>query len=247
MRRYFQFETDASGWRPRRRRCEGPARGCVSRAALGALILVVLLFNIESWTRASGLAETTRVAPATSESLESKIRELSIPADQTPASYKPIVISQVEANTYLREQGSSFLPPAVEDPEIQIHADHVSAVAEVDFDKLQQFGKQNNDIGAQVLGTLFKGRQKVSASGKLQSGDGKCQLTIQDLSIGSTSIPDWLTQAMLQNYLEKAYKVDLSKPFALPDHVTRIDLADGQATFVRSPNKKPAISKSTSN
>jgi hypothetical protein len=201
---------------------------------------MVLSLGIETGTGASGPAKATRTTSAGSESLESKILELSIPADETPASYKPIVITQDEANDYLRTQGSSFLPPAVEHPEIEIHAAHVSAVAEVDFGKLQQFGKQNNDIGAQVLGTLFKGRQKVSASGKLQSGDGKCQLTIQDLSIGSTSIPDWLTQALLQNYLEKTYKLDLSKPFALPDHVTRIDLADGQATFVRSPLKRAA-------
>jgi hypothetical protein len=220
---------------------------CVSTAALGALVLVVLSFGVESGTSAASPAGATRVARAASESLESKIRELSIPATERPASYKPIVITQEEATTYLRNQGSSFLPPAVENPEIEIHPDHVSAVAEVDFDKLQQFGKQNNDIGAQVLGTLFKGRQKVSASGKLQTGDGHCQLTIQDLSIGSTSIPDWLTQALLQKYLEKTYKLDLSKPFPLPDHVTRIDLADGQATFVRSPSKKPAASKSTSN
>jgi hypothetical protein len=47
----------------------------------------------------------------------------------------------------------------------------------------------------------------------------------------------------LQSYLEKSYKLDLSKPFPLPDHVTRIDLSTGQATFVRSPAKKPAVAK----
>jgi hypothetical protein len=247
VKRSFRITRGSNGSCPCRSHRRGPARSRLSAAALGALILVALLVGIEGGTGASAPAEATRVARAPSESLESKIRELSIPASERPASYKPIVITQEEATTYLRNQGSSFLPPAVENPEIEIHHDHVSGVAEVDFDKLQQFGKQNNDIGAQVLGTLFKGRQKVSASGKLQSGDGQCQLTIQDLSIGSTSIPDWLTQALLQNYLEKTYKLDLTKPFPLPDHVTRIDLADGQATFVRSPSKKTPPSKSTSN
>jgi hypothetical protein len=233
-------EAPQSDARPHARGTRG-SRMTALTAAMGALALVSFFIVRGNWFGAARPAVGTRVAPSASETLQSKIQELSIPASEKPKSFRPIVITQEEANAYLRTQGSSFLPPAVENPEIQIHSDHLSAVAEVDFDKLQQFGKQNNDVGAQVLGTLFKGRQKVSASGKLQTGDGKGQLTVQDLSIGSTSIPDWLTQALLQNYLEKAYKLDLTKPFALPDHVTRIDLANGQATFVRSPSKNPSI------
>jgi hypothetical protein len=218
-------------------------QGLVS-VALGSLALFFVWGILENGTAASQAPAAMGATRAHAETLEWKIRELSVPGTGQPSSYKPIVITDDEANTYLRTQGPTFLPPAVGNPEIQIHPDHVSAIAEVDFDKLQQFGKQTNDIGAQVLGTLFKGRQKVSATGKLETGDGQGKLTIQDLSIGSTSIPDWLTQALLENYLEKTFKLDLSKPFPLPDHVTRIDLADGRATFVRSRNKKPPASHS---
>lgn len=211
--------------------------------ALGSLALIFLPGVIESRTAASGPAGGAKFSGSAPETLQSKIEELSVPPTAQPKSFKPIVITQDEANTYLKNQGPSFLPPAVENPELQIHADSLSAVADVDFDKLQQLGKQNNDVGAQVLGTLFKGRQKVAASGKLQTADGHGQLSIQDLSIGSTHIPDWLTQALLQNYLAKTYKLDLSQPFPLPDHVTRIELVQGQATFIRSPNQKPALQK----
>jgi hypothetical protein len=215
----------------------------------GAAVLLVATALVPgagvSRTPASGAPPDRPAAAAatraSAQTLESKIRELSAPSTVKPKSFKPIVITENEANDYLRTEGPSFLPPAVSDPEIRIRADSVSAAAEVDFDKLQQLGKQTNDVGSQVLGTLFKGRQKVSASGKLLTGDGRGQLTIQNLSIGDTSIPDWLTQALLQNYLEKTYKIDLNKPFVLPDHVTRIDLAQGQATFVRSPAKRPAL------
>jgi hypothetical protein len=232
---------------PRRAFRERRARASGVMTTLGLAGLILLSLAAHRPVEASEPATGTRTSSAGGETLDSKIRDLSVPPNVKPSSYEPIVITQKEANTYLRTQGAAFLPPAVESPELEIHPDYVSAVAEVDFDKLQQFGKQTNDIGAQVLGTLFKGRQKVSASGKLESGDGQGKLTIEKLSIGSTNIPDWLTQALLQNYLERVFKLDLSKPFQLPDHVTRIDLADGRATFIRSPNKKPPASHPSSN
>jgi hypothetical protein len=212
-------------------------------AVLGALLLFSFVGVLESRVAPFGAAGGEPAVPSTAESLESKILELSIPPEEQPKSFKPIVITDGEANAYLKTHGDEFLPPAVENPELRIYADHVSGAAVVDFDKLQALGKESNDIGMQVVGTLFKGKQKVSASGKLSSGDGHAQVTVQSLSIGTTDIPDWLTQAMLQSYLEKTYQLDLSKPFPLPDHVTRIDLAIGQATFIRSPAKKPAIAK----
>ena len=214
-----------------------------STVALFAVLLFSLVRVVESRGSSSGAPAAPSATRSTADSLESKIQELSIPATERPKSFKPIVITDREANAYLQTHGTEFLPPAVGTPELRIYSDHVTGAAVVDFDQLQVLGKQSNDIGMQVVGTLFKGKQKVSASGKLSSGDGHAQVTVQSLSIGTTDIPDWLTQAMLQSYMEKSYKLDLSKPFPLPDHVTRIDLATGQATFVRSPAKKPAIAK----
>jgi hypothetical protein len=216
--------------------------GGLSAAALAAVLLFSFLQVLESRGAPSAAPKSTPTR-STSESLESKIEELSVPPTGQPKSYRPIVITDSEANAYLKTHGPEFLPPAVENPELRIFPDRVEGAANVDFDKLQALGKQSNDIGMQVVGTLFKGKQKVSATGKLASGDGHAQVTVQSLSVGSTDIPDWLTQALLQNYVEKAYKLDLSKPFPLPDHVTQIQLAAGQATFVRSPGKKPALAK----
>lgn len=202
-------------------------------AGLAALALIALPRIIESKSSGPGAA-----GASSAESLEARIRELSAPPSAPPRSFQPIVITEEEANAYLKARGTEFLPPGIEEPEIHIHADHLSAAAAVDFDKLRQRGKQSDDIGAQVLGTLFKGKQKVTASGKLETAEGHGQVTVQDLSIGETSIPDWMSKLMLENYLQKTYHVDLSKPFVLPDHVSRIELAPGRATFIRSANKK---------
>ena len=230
-----------TGGKPQTARRDFPRRRGFTSTALFAILVLSLVRSVESRNPSS--VPVTAAARSSGNSLESKIAELSIPQKQYPKSFKPIVITDGEANDYLRSHGPEFLPPGVENPQVRIYADRVTGSALVDFDQLQAIGKQTNDIGMQVVGTLFKGKQKVAATGKLSSGDGQAQVTVQDLSVGDTSIPDWLTRAMLQSYLEKSYKFDLAKPFPLPDHVTRIDLSTGQATFVRSPNKKPALAK----
>jgi hypothetical protein len=233
-------------WRERGRRGRRVAFCFVATCALAAA--AVIPPSLASGRRASGMAAAgVRTSPSPTDTLAAKIEELSLPANEQPKSFKPIVITEVEANSFLKEHGADFLPPAVEDPEIHIHPDHVSAVAEVDFDKLQQIGKQSNDVGAQVLAALFKGKQKVSASGKLETSDGHGQVSVENLTIGTTAIPDWMTKLMIENYLQQNYKVDLSKPFPLPDHVTRIELGSGQATFIRSPHKKPPAHGQPSN
>lgn len=218
-------------------------RELFSAAAFLAVLVLSLVRIVESRVISPRIPAAPADARSTGDSLESKIAELSIPPTGHPTSFKPIIITDSEANAYLRNHGPEFLPPGVENPQLRIYSDRVTGEALVDFDQLHAIGKQTNDIGMQVVGTLFKGKQKVSATGKLSSGDGRAHVTVQDLSVGDTGIPDWLTQALVQSYLEKSYKLDLSKPFPLPDHVTRIDLSTGQATFVRSPAKKPALAK----
>jgi hypothetical protein len=46
-----------------------------------------------------------------------------------------------------------------------------------------------------------------------------------------------LVSLLLESYVQKRYKIDLSKPLPLPDHVTRIELGPGNATFFRGSAK----------
>jgi hypothetical protein len=55
--------------------------------------------------------------------------------------------------------------------------------------------------------------------------------------VGSFAVPDALVSLLLESYVQKRYKVDLSKPLPLPDHVTRIELGAGNATFYRGSAK----------
>jgi hypothetical protein len=176
------------------------------------------------------------ISPEAARSLEAKFRLLSAPSSGKSVSFQPIVVTEVETNSYLKYDGREFLPPGVNDPEIHITPERIYGTADVDFGKLNQALKAD-DWGAKTLAMAFPGRQRVSATGRLDTSASLGKVTIQDVRVGSFAVPDALVSFLLESYVQRRYKIDLSKPLPLPDHVTRIKLGAGNATFYRGSAK----------
>ncbi len=215
------------------------ARG-VARGALFSMLLASVGIALQASPTARRFATTSDATPsrpdiseAAARSLESKLAVLVDPQPRAAGTYRPIVITETETNSYLRLHGHEFLPPAVHDPTIQIAPELLTATAEVDFDQLGEIGDQTDDWSAKLLALVFKGKQRVLATGKLETENRQGRLTIESLTVGSTSIPAAFVNLLVQSYLERQYNIDLSKPFTLPDHVTHIELGTGRATFHR--------------
>jgi hypothetical protein len=222
-------------------RAHGSAARLVAVAAASGLGFMVVsgggprrLWSSGPQTNSAGAANTP--SPAAARALEAKLRLLSN-SDSQAAGFQPIVITDLEANSYLKYHAKEFMPRGVYDPEVHIHLGHVAGAAEVDFNELNQAGAKRDDWGANVLAMILKGKQRVSAKGKLETANGQGKVTIENVQLGAAELPDWLVSALLENYVQKRYNVDLTRPLILPDHVTRIELDDGRATFDRSPNK----------
>jgi hypothetical protein len=181
-------------------------------------------------------APSAVISPAAAKSLQAKIRLLSAPTPGNPASLQPIVVTEAETNSYLKYNGREFLPPGVNDPEIHISPERIYGTADVDFNQLNQASK-TDDWGAKTLAMAFPGKQRVSAAGTLDTGGGQGKVTIQNVRVGSFAVPDALVGLLLESYVQKRYKIDLSKPVRLPDHVTRIALGPGNATLYRDSAK----------
>jgi hypothetical protein len=174
---------------------------------------------------------------AAAQALEAKLRTLQT-VDARPAdSYPPIVITEYEANSYLKVHGGGFLPAGVHDPAVRFLPEHVMGFADVDFGEFSRIYSNPQDWGPKVLAAMFKGTQRVTATGKLESQNGQAKVQIESVTVGSMTVPSWLVDFVVENYLQPRYKFDLSKPIPLPDHVTQIVLGSGQAIFLRSPNK----------
>jgi len=214
----------------------------VAATKVAALFLLMPAWTAP-WPRSSrdGGSPATKadveVSPAAAQALEEKMRLLATPVPNTAKSLGPVIITETEANSYLKYRGQSFLPPAVHDPEVHITSDRVSGAAEVDFDQLNQQAAKADDWATRAITSIFSGRQRVNATGKLETRSGQGKVTIESASIGNNAVPRALLDWLVRNYLQQRYKIDLSKPFTLPDHVTRIELGAGRALFLRSPDK----------
>ena len=204
-----------------------------SRAfASTALAAVLALLWISTETRSVTVDAATQAA---SKSLEAKLQILGSKETQPAASYPAVVITTHEANSYLIVHSGEFLPPGVGTPSITVEPDHISAAGDADFDKLSRLYPNPNDMGPKILAAMFHGSQHVTITANIESENSGVLLHIQSIVVGSTTVPKWLVDYIIQNVLQPKYHFDLSKPFPYPDHVNKIVLGSGQATFLRGP------------
>ncbi len=222
---------------------------CLANSAQARRMALVLLGSIACWMFATAIrvalcagSSPAELSVDAARALDAKLRSLTSPGAAAGQSFQPIVISEWEANSYLKYRGQEFLPKGVNNPEIHIAApDSVTGEALVDFGELNQGAADKNDWSSQMLGWILSGKQRVSATGKLATANGQGQVTIDSVKIGNTAVPQLLIDFLLQNYLPSHYKIDLNKPFDLPDHVTHIALSAGSATFFRDSGRgKPS-------
>jgi hypothetical protein len=216
----------------------GKCANCLLHSAFCLLLSAFCLLPALIVSAASGPADKSRTALNPAQTLDSKIRILSGSGVEYGKPYQPIVITDSEANAYFKDHAQEFLPPGVHDLAVRITPDRVFAAAVVDFEEFSRSYNNPSDWGPKVLAAMFKGKQKVTAAGKLETQNGQGKVKIEMVNVGTFVVPDWLIDFLLENYLQPRYKMDLTKPFVLPDHVIRVELGLGQATFIRTSEKQ---------
>jgi hypothetical protein len=199
-----------------------------------ALSMVSGVLLTVSWAAVQpSVPEAGSLSRTAADDLAAKIAALSDHRNQAPGPLDPIIITDLEANSYLKYRGHEFLPPALRDPEVHIMPDQLSGAANVNFDELGGMQNKSDDLTSRMVAYVFKGTQRVTATGKLESQNGEGTFTLTSLTVGTTTLPPAFVTFLLQGYIEKQYKIDISKPFPLPTHVSRIELAAGRATLQR--------------
>lgn len=199
-----------------------------------AVGITVALDSVTTEALPSQSNSGSQLSQADANAFRMKLMELSGHSPEREGSDKPIAITDNELNSFIKYDRPPNLPPSVTDIEIHIKPAGFYGSANVNFDELkptQQFG---NQLAAKLLAAIFTGTQHVTALGAITTSNGTGKLTIKDVHIGSMALSDWLVNWVVQNYIQSEFKIDLSKPFRLPDDVTHIEFAPGKATFVRS-------------
>lgn len=169
---------------------------------------------------------------AASQSMEAKLAILG--SKDAPPPYPAVVISENEANSYLKVHAAELLPKGIRSPVVKSTPDHVTVSADVDFTELSRNYPNQTDMGPKILAAMFKnGPQRVTVTGKIQSQAAGYLVTVESVTVGRSTLPAWLVDYVVQNVVLPQYKVDLSKPLPYPDHVKTIVVGAGQVTFLR--------------
>ena len=206
-----------------------PFAPALSAAALAAFLVIL------GGAREGASATFDPVTLAASKSLEAKLQTLESTGSQPAASFPVVIVTEFEANSYLKVHSGEFLPMGVRSPSLSIQPEHATASADVDFDELSRSYPNPNDMGPKILAAMFHGTQYVTVTAKVQSENAGVRVQIESVVVGPTTVPNWLVDYVIQNVLQPRYNFDLSKPLAYPDHVTLIALGSHQATFLRGP------------
>lgn len=146
-----------------------------------------------------------------------------------------VVITEYEINSYMKVHSGESLPKGVHTPSLSIQPEHAILVGDINFDELSRSYPNPNDMGPKILAAMFKGTQRVTIVGTVQSENAGYRVEIQSVTVGSIAVPKWLVEYVVQNVVQPQYKLDLTKPLPYPDHVTQIVMGSRQATFLRGP------------
>lgn len=224
---------------------ESPAKLKVTRRLLLAALLL-----LGAWAISRGIcvvaaeASPSQARPgaelsqAAANAFQAKMMELSATGPVKGRSLKPIVITDAELNSFVKYGRPPVLPPGVTNVDLHFKPEGVEGAADVNFDELKPTEQLGNQLGSMLLASIFRGTQHVTALGVLTSNDGTGTLTLKNVHIGNTVLSDWLVNWFMQTYVQSEYKIDLSKPFLLPSHVTHIEFAAGKAIFARGIKQK---------
>ena len=202
--------------------------------ALAAAALAAILLGVAPEGRSATFDQPTLAA---SKSMEAKLQILESNDTQPSASYRAVVITTYEANSYLKVHSGEFLPPGVRTPSLSVQPEHATVSGDVDFDELSRSYPNPNDWGPKILAAMFHGTQHVTVTAKIQSENAGVLVQVESVVVGIMTVPSWLVDLMIQKFLQPRYNFDLSKPLAYPDHVTQIVLGSGQVTFLRGPTR----------
>lgn len=206
----------------------------VARALAAALAALLVVLGAALDGRGATVDAATQAA---AKSLEAKMQILESKDTQPLPSYPAVVITEREANSYLKIHSGEFLPAGVGTPSISVQPEHATAAADVNFDELSRLYPNPNDMGPKILAAMFRGTQHVTITAKIQSESAGVRVQIESVVVGSLTVPSWLVDYMIQNVLQPKYHFDLSKPFPYTDHVRQIVLGSGQVTFLRGPRQ----------
>jgi hypothetical protein len=190
--------------------------------AAAAVITVAVASADQQWSKRDADALKQKVATITSY------------GDHPSKQLRRTSVSESEVNAYLGYDGQAQLPAGVVDPAVSIlGTGRVSGRAVVDLDAVRR-AKQSQSWFDPT--NYLTGRLPVTATGRLQTGDGVGRFELESASVGGVPVPKLLLQEIVSYYSRTAQNpsgINIDDPFALPARIREIQVERGQAIIVQ--------------
>jgi hypothetical protein len=144
---------------------------------------------------------------------------------EKPGGKQTTRFSDEEVNSYLAQDLSSEYHPSLKSIETAFEKNTLQVVATVDFDRL---GIESTRLLSKMANLLFSGTHKITARGKLQSGNGEAYFELEKALFDNTALPNFLVESILTAVGKKQDPpFDPMQPGEMPYKIDKVDVHPG--------------------
>lgn len=136
----------------------------------------------------------------------------------------------------------SAAPGAVKQPSLTLGSNTATATAVVDFDRLRQGATTNSAGGSWLYSQLLTGEHPITVSVDVRSSAGTMTIHPTAIAVSGVALSGTGLQFLLKNFVLPRYPdVSIDRPFALTNHIERIEVDPGRAVVVRKRKRTSSI------
>jgi hypothetical protein len=180
------------------------------------------------------LAAEERGSKRDAELLKQKVATITAFGDRPSKELRRTAVTESEVNAYLGYDGRAQLPTGVVDPAVSIlGTGRLSGRAVVDLDAVRRAKTSKSWFDPT---NYLTGRLPVTATGRLETGDGVGRFELESASVGGVPVPKLLLQEIVGHYSrthENPSGINIDDPFALPARIREIQVERGHAIIVQ--------------
>ena len=166
-------------------------------------------------------------------SFQKKLDRIVQNGNAASAAVRQTLVTEGEVNSYLHFSAGDQLPVGVTEPSVVIQGQgRLNGRAVVDLDLV----RRTKGGGWFDPRSYLTGKLPVTASGTLQTDDGRGTFTLESAAVSGIPIPKSFLQEIVSYYTRTADTpngINIDDPFALPAEIRKIDVQPGQATIVQ--------------
>jgi hypothetical protein len=165
---------------------------------------------------------------------QQKIDEIAKHGSTVPVKPKRTAMTENELNSYLAFNAKDKIPHGLTHPQLtMVGAGRLGGRVFVDFD---EFNRRRRSRSVMDPLTYLSGRVPVTASGILQTRNGKGQFQLQSADVSGIPLPKPLVQELVTFFSrspENPKGFDLEAPFTLPAKIRELVINKGEAVVVQ--------------